>query len=126
MVTKEKQTDRQRRAWAKRYDEVSELERQLDQHDKAKRRTARSLVILPVALLTVLALHDYHELPEYFDLKDAFKLACLYVALAALGVSSVIAYRSNAHMAERRGYCLGKYGKTPAQLGVEDDVDDEA
>jgi hypothetical protein len=114
MITKEKQADRQRRAWAKRHDEVPEVDRQLDQYDKAKRRTAWSLVIFLVANFAVIGAYESRS--------GAIIFWCLF---ATLVVSGVVAYLSNGQMAERRGYCLGKYGKTPAELDADDELDDE-
>lgn len=80
---------------------------------KLRRRTNRALVAIAAGVVLVVVFHN----PRAWGDGDA-ALVLNRVGWIAMGLFAIAAFMSNAQMAEARGYCRGKFGRSPVELGA--------
>ncbi|MCA9694184.1 MAG: hypothetical protein KC636_31655 [Myxococcales bacterium] len=85
-------------------------------HRVLVRRTERALLVLALAIVALVIFHN----PRAWGDGRAAALVRV-VAWVAVLIAGLVAYVANGRAAERRGYCLGRFGAPPNKLSEESD-----
>jgi len=91
-------------------EESSEIRDAIQIYWRYRRRTARTLITIVVASIAIIVFEPGRWAA------DEMGTVMLYGAWGMVILLILLAFRWNGEMAERHGYCVGKYGRTPQEL----------